>query len=164
MAASEEATDGGNETLQGEERRFRVCGQHSSSRGFPQECTSSALRALSIIEVADFDLRGRSNLDAGAARRVHAVPQSRAELCADESLFELPCVPGPHGKTFLLSFKVYLQRCFYKPWPLDCPALAALVAKWAGLRRYLNLHPVEWSDPFASQACLGTHRDSCDER
>src|SRR5271154_2708197 len=120
-----------------------------SSRGFPQECTSGALRALSIIQVADFDLRGRGNLDAGAARRVHAVPQSRAELCADESLFELPCVPGPHHKTFLLGLKVNLQRCLHKPWPLNFPTLPAFVAKWAGLHRYLNLYPVEWSDPFA---------------
>jgi hypothetical protein len=139
-----------------------ICSMGSSA--FPQTRATSALRALAVIQVAHFDLGCRGNLYAGAASRIHAVPNSLADLCAYEPLFELPRVPGPNCKTFLLSLKVDLQCCLYKPrLSLDLPGLSAYVAEWAGLQRYLNLDPAEWSRPCAGQICFGTRGNTGDD-
>jgi hypothetical protein len=58
-----------------------------------QEGTASALSAFPVVQVTQFDLGCRPNLHAGTPARVHAIPLSLSQLCADNLLFEFTRIP-----------------------------------------------------------------------
>jgi hypothetical protein len=73
-----------------------------------------------------------------------------------QSAFEFACGTGAHHQSFALGLNIELQRVFYEPRCLRSFGFLARVPKWAPLRRYLNLHPVKLSNPFAGQIRFGT--------
>jgi hypothetical protein len=135
----------------------------SGSLGSSQDCTTSALCALSVVEVAHLNFSWRGHLYAGAASRVYTIPNSLTDLCADEVLFEFACGPGTHRQSFALGLDIELQGLFDEPGRLRSLGFFTRVAKWAPLRWYLNLDPIELSNPFAGQIRFRMRRDTSDD-
>jgi hypothetical protein len=73
------------------------------SLGSSQDCTTSALRAFSVVEVTHLDVSWRCHLDAGAASRIYTIPNGLTGLCADEVLFKFTCGPGTYRQSFALG-------------------------------------------------------------
>jgi len=126
--------------------RAEIRGYYAGSLGSSQDCTTSALCAFSVVEVAHLKFSWRGHLYAGATSRVNTIPNSLTDLCADEVLFESACGPGAHRQSFALGLDIELQGIFNEPWRLSSLGFFARVAKWAPLRWYLNLDPVELSN------------------
>src|SRR5277367_5084564 len=74
-----------------------------------QDSATSALRTFSIVEVAHLNFSWRGYLYAGAASKIHTIPDGLAGLRADEVLFELASVPGTHYQSFALRLDIELQ-------------------------------------------------------
>jgi hypothetical protein len=91
------------------------------------------------------------------------MPDSLAGLRTDEVLSELARDPAAHRQSFALGLDIELQGLFDEPGGLRSLGFLAWVAKWAPLRRYFDLHPVELSNPFAGQIRIGTCRDGCED-
>ena len=124
--------------------------------------TASTLRAFSVVQIAHLDLASRCDLKSGATAGVDAIPQRVTGLRADELLLELARAPGANRKARLLSLDFDLQRGLNKfRRPLSLGGLAAQISKCAGPKRYRNLNPVEWPNPFARQVCLRSDSNSC---
>jgi hypothetical protein len=120
----------------------RRCAISSGSLGSSQDCTTSALCAFSVVEVAYLNFSWRGHLYAGAASRIYTIPNSLTCLCTDELLFEFACGPGTHDQTFALGLEIELQGLFDEPRPLRSLGFFARVAKWPPLWWYLNLDAV----------------------
>lgn len=130
------------------------------SLGSSQGCTTGALCALSVVEVAHLDFSRRGHFDAGAAAGIYAIPTGLTDQCADKVLFEFARGPGTDRQSFVLGLNNELQVFFNELGRLHFLGLFAREAKRVPLRGYLDLDTVELSNPFADQVGFGMRRDT----